>query len=39
LGKQLVKGVAAPLLGLDDETAAFNRDADPGARLQPQDFG
>ncbi len=38
LGEKLIQGIAAPLPRLNDQTAAFNRDADLGARLQAQDI-
>jgi hypothetical protein len=38
LGEQLVQGIAAALLGLDDDTAAFHCDTDLGTGLQVQDI-
>ena len=38
MGEQLVQGIPAPPLRLHDEAAPFNRDPDPGTRLQVQDI-
>jgi len=38
LGEQLLQAIAAPPLWLDNDTPAFNRDADRGTRLQVQDI-
>jgi hypothetical protein len=38
LGEQLEEGITGPLLRLHDETAAFNRDADLGTRLQAENI-
>jgi hypothetical protein len=37
LREQLVQGIAGPLLWLDDQPPAFDRDADRGSCLQVQD--
>src|SRR6266852_8835739 len=38
LGKQLVQGIARPRLRLNDQPAAPDCEADPGARPQVQDI-